>query len=536
MSECLLQSPTISTDPAISTIPDAVAHTARLYRATVAIEDDGHLMHYGELYEAARVAGRALMALGLEPGERVAVWAPNLHEWIVAALGIHMAGGVLVPLNTRFKGGEAADILARSGARVLFSVAEFLGADYHAMLRGHALPALRHRVILRGEREGCLSWLSFLARAEDTPAEMLDARVAALTSDSPSDLLYTSGTTGKPKGVISTHGQNLRAFSDWSAIVGLRASDRYLIINPFFHAFGYKAGWLAAVIRGATILPVAQFDAEAVLECVARYRVSFLPGSPTLYLSLLAHPRLGAYDLSSLRVAVTGAASIAPELIRRMRRVLGFDVVLTAYGLTECCGLATVCRLGDALQTIANTSGRPLAGVEIRCVDAQGDDVITGAQGEVWIRGYNVMRGYFDDEAASREAVDDAGWLHTGDIGKLDAAGNLSITGRLKDMFIVGGFNCYPAEIEHLIGTHPAVAQVAVVGVPDARMGEVGSAFVVLREGESLSGEALLEWCRPRLANYKVPRTVAFMAALPTNAAGKVVKHELTVAQAMAGT
>jgi acyl-CoA synthetase (AMP-forming)/AMP-acid ligase II len=536
MSECLPKFPAISTDPVIATIPDAVAHTARLQGDAVAIDEDGHLMRYGELHEAARVAGRALMALGLEPGERVAVWAPNLHEWIVAALGIQMAGAVLVPLNTRFKGSEAADILARSGARVLFSVGEFLGADYPGMLRGHALPALRHHVVLRGEREGCLSWEAFLARAEDTPADKLDARVAALTPDSPSDLLYTSGTTGKPKGVISTHGQNLRAFSDWSAIVGLRAGDRYLIINPFFHAFGYKAGWLAALIRGATILPLAQFDAETVLACVERYRVSFLPGSPTLYLSLLAHPRLDAYDLSSLRVAVTGAASIAPELIRRMRKLLGFDVVLTAYGLTECCGLATVCRLGDALQTIANTSGRPLAGVEIRCVDPQGNDVAAGEQGEVWIRGYNVMRGYFDDEAASREAVDDAGWLHTGDIGKLDAGGNLSITGRLKDMFIVGGFNCYPAEIEHLIGTHPAVAQVAVVGVPDARMGEVGCAFVVLREGENLSGDALLEWCRPRLANYKVPRSVAFMAALPINAAGKVVKHALMGTQAMSGS
>ncbi|WER50188.1 FadD3 family acyl-CoA ligase [Cupriavidus sp. WKF15] len=525
----------MSADAAISTIPGAIAHTARLYRDATAIEEDGHPMRYGELHEAARVAGRALMALGLERGERVAVWAPNLHEWIVAALGIHMAGGVLVPLNTRFKGSEAADILARSGARLLFTIGEFLGIDYPGMLRGHALPALRHQVILRGEREGCLSWGDFLARGADTPVEMLDKRVAALTADSPSDLLFTSGTTGKPKGVISTHGQNLRAFSEWSAIVGLRAGDRYLIINPFFHAFGYKAGWLAAVIRGATILPLAQFDAAAVLACVERHRVSFLPGSPTLYLSLLAHPRLDAYDLSSLRVAVTGAASIAPELIRRMRKVLGFDVVLTAYGLTECCGLATVCRLGDALNTIANTSGRPLGGVEIRCVDALGKDVAAGEQGEVWIRGYNVMRGYFGDEAATSEAVDDAGWLHTGDIGKLDAAGNLSITGRLKDMFIVGGFNCYPAEIEHLIGTHPAVAQVAVVGVPDARMGEVGRAFVVLREGESLSDEALLEWCRSRLANYKVPRSVAFMAALPLSAAGKVVKHELLAVQARAG-
>ncbi|WP_042875675.1 FadD3 family acyl-CoA ligase [Cupriavidus necator] len=513
--------------PLIPTIPNAVARAARLHADAVAIEEDGVSIGYGALHEAARGAARALMSLGVAPGERVAVWAPNLNEWIVAALGIQMAGGVLVPLNTRLKGGEAADILARSGARALISIGEFLGVDYPGMLRGHALPALRHHVILRGERDGALSWDTFLAHAEDTPETMLDACIAALTPDSPSDLLYTSGTTGRPKGVITTHGQNVRAFSDWSDIVGLRAGDRYLIINPFFHAFGYKAGWLASLLRGATILPLAQFDAETVLVRVERYRVSFLPGSPTLYLSLLDHPRLDDYDLSSLRVAVTGAASIAPELIRRMRKVLRFDVVLTAYGLTECCGLATVCRLGDALQTIANTSGRPLAGVEIRCVDAEGNDVAAGEPGEVWIRGYNVMRGYFDDEAATREAIDSGGWLHTGDIGSLDAGGNLCITGRLKDMFIVGGFNCYPAEIEHLIGAHPAVGQVAVVGTPDARLGEVGRAYVVLREGASINAEDLLEWCRPRMANYKVPRSVTFMAALPINAAGKVVKHEL---------
>jgi len=504
----------------------------------VAIEDEGLSLRYSVLHEAARVAGRALMALGLAPGERVAIWAPNVHEWVVAALGIQMAGGVLVPLNTRLKGREAADILLRSGARALICIGEFLGVDYLAMLHGHRLPDLCHQIILRGERGKCenaLSWKSFLACAEDTPEVMLDARIAALTPDSPSDLLYTSGTTGQPKGVITTHGQNLRAFSDWSSIVDLRAGDRYLIINPFFHAFGYKAGWLAALLRGATILPLAEFDAETVLARIERHRVSFLPGSPTLYLSLLAHPRLDAYDLSSLRVAVTGAASISPELIRRMRDVLGFDVVLSAYGLTECCGLATVCRVGDALQTIANTSGRPLAGVEIRCVGPDGSNVAAGEAGEVWIRGYNVMRGYFQDDGATSEAIDGAGWLHTGDIGSLDAGGNLRITGRLKDMFIVGGFNCYPAEIEHLIGTHPSVAQVAVVGVPDARQGEVGRAFVVLREGESMSAEALLEWCRSRLANYKVPRSVAFMAALPLNAAGKVVKHELLTLQARTG-
>ena len=516
-----------STNDKPQTIAAALALAAREHAQRIAIDDQGLQLSYVELHHLSRLAGRALLALGLQPGERIAIWAPNSHQWLVAALGSLLAGAILVPLSTRLKGDEAADILGRSGARLLFSVGDFLGSHYPDLLLGRALPQLAHTVVLEGERAGEGAWADFLALAEQVPDQALQQRIAAQDGDSPCDLMFTSGTTGFPKGVLCAQGQNLRLFDSWGEIVGLRAGDRYLIVSPFFHSFGFKAGWLAALIRGATILPQSTFDAEAVLQRVECDRVTFLPGPPALYGAMLEHPRLGDFDLSSLRVAVTGAASVPPVLIQRMRDELGFASVITAYGLTECCGLATVCRPGDDLQTIAGTCGRPLDGIELRCVDAQGHSLPPGQPGEVLIRGYNLMQGYFDDPQASAEAIDAQGWLHTGDVGVIDERGYLRITDRLKDMFIVGGFNCYPAELERLLMEHEAIAQVAVIGVADDRLGEVGRAYVVLRPGTTLAADALIAWCRERMANYKVPRSVKFVVELPLNAAGKVVKRVL---------
>ncbi|WP_374439309.1 FadD3 family acyl-CoA ligase [Pseudomonas panipatensis] len=509
------------------TIPAALALSARRHAQRIAVDEGEFTLSYADLERLSREAGRALLALGLAPGERVAIWAPNGHRWLVAALGSLMAGAVLVPLSTRLKAAEAVDILRRSGARVLFSVGEFLGSYYPDLLAGHPLDALGQTVVLEQARAGDGDWAAFLARAAEVPEAALDQRIAALDGDSLSDLMFTSGTTGYPKGVLCAHGQNLRLFENWSEIVGLQAGDRYLIVNPFFHAFGFKAGWLAALIRGATILPQRTFDAETVLGRVERDRVSFLPGPPALYSAMLDHPRRGDFDLSSLRVAVTGAASVPPILVQRMGSELGFESVVTAYGLTECCGLATVCRPGDDPRTVASTCGRPLDDIEVRCVDAQGNPQPVGQPGEVLIRGYNLMQGYFDDPDATREAVDAEGWLHTGDVGVLDERGYLRITDRLKDMFIVGGFNCYPAEVERLLMEHPAVAQAAVIGVPDERQGEVGKAYVILRPGHRLTADGLIAWSREQMANYKVPRSVEIVETLPLNASGKVHKGAL---------
>lgn len=511
-----------------TTIPAMISHAAQRYRGQVAIEDGEVQLTYEQLDELRLQVARALMALGIQPGDRVAIWAPNCYEWVAAALGIHSAGAVLVPINTRMKGMEVGDVLEQSGAKLLFCIGEFLGSDYPAMLTGHTPETMQHLVVLRGQSTADqLDWAAFLEQSQDVPLESAQARAEQVKPESLSDLMFTSGTTGRPKGVMTAHGQNLRAFAYWSENVGLSEGDRYLIISPFFHSFGYKAGWIAALIRGATILPHQVFDAGEVLERISRDKINVLPGPPTLYLSMLAHPQLADYDLSSLRVAVTGAAAIAPSLVERMWSELGFKVVVTAYGLTESCGLATMCLPSDDATTIATTCGRAVPGVELRIVDGDNRELPAGQPGEVLIRGYNVMQGYFGDEASTQEAVDADGWLRTGDVGVLNEQGYLQITDRIKDMYIVGGFNCYPAEIEQVLLTHPAIAQVAVVGQPDERLGEVGKAFVVLRNKAALTAEELTAWARERMANYKVPREVEFLSELPTNASGKVLRYQL---------
>ena len=499
---------------------------------------------FDRLAEQVATATRAVVAHGIEPGDRVAIWAPNCAEWIVAALGAVGAGAVLVPLNTRYKGAEAAYILRASEARILVTVQGFLGTDYPALLdeavaAGESLPDLDLVVVLRTDTPGtepstaagarAVGWESFLARAADCEPDVAAGRTAAITSADLSDLVFTSGTTGHPKGAMTTHGQTLRTFATWAEVVGLRAGDRYLIVNPFFHTFGYKAGILACLMAGATMVPEPVFDVDVVLQRVADERISVLPGPPTIFQSILDHPKRDAFDLSTLRLVVTGAAVVPVELVESLWSEMGIETVLTAYGLTEACGTATMCRRGDSAEVISATSGRAIPDVEVRIVDADGNEATTGESGEIVVRGYNVMSGYFHDPDATAAAIDPEGWLHTGDVGFLDVGGNLAITDRLKDMYVSGGFNVYPAEVEAVLRRHPAVGQVAVVGVPDHRMGEVGLAVVVAATGADASthGDELPAFAKEQLANFKVPRRVEVVDALPTNASGKVLKREL---------
>ena len=503
------------------TINGLVADAAEQWPDAEALVDGDVRLTFAQLHDEVRRSTRAAMAAGLEPGDRAAIWAPNMWEWVIAALGVHGAGAAIVPLNTRYKGEEAGYILQKSGARLLFTVEGFLGFDYPKMLEGIDLPALEQTIVLRGP-----SFDAYLAAGESVADADAEARASAVQPDDVSDLIFTSGTTGRPKGVMSTHGQTVRTFADWSGILGLRAGDRYLVVNPFFHTFGYKAGFVSAIMRGATTVPLPVFEVPAVLELVSREKISMLPGPPTLFQTILDHPDRANYDLSSLRLCATGAAVIPVELVRRMRAEL-FETVITAYGLTEATGVATMCRADDDAEIIATTSGRAIHDVEVRIVDDANVEVPTGEPGEIVVRGYNVMQGYFEEPEQTAEAIDADGWLHTGDIGTMDAEGNIKITDRKKDMFIVGGFNAYPAEIEASLLRHPAISQVAVVGIPDERMGEVGMAFVVPKAGESPSPEAIIAWAREEMANYKAPRRVVVVDALPLNASGKVLKHEL---------
>lgn len=470
------------------TIPQMVLSAADRFGNAEAVVDGPQRLSFIELADRVRRAAGAFAGAGIEKGDRAAIWAPNSVEWIIAAFGLVTAGGVLVPINTRFKAEEAADVVRRSGAQLLLVQQGFLGTHYTGP---QGVPVID----LASD---------FLADGE--PVE------PAMTGTDIADIIYTSGTTGRPKGVMMNHRQTLRLYSEWCDLADLREGDRYLIVNPFFHTFGYKAGLISSLIRGATILPVPVFEIERVLELVERERVTMLPGPPTLYHALLDAP--DTYDLSSLRAAVTGAADIPVELIRRVKTELPFQSIMTGYGLTEA-GTATASRPGDTFEQIATTVGTPCDGVQVRIAE---DD-------EVLVRGYSVMQGYFDDPVATAEAVDAEGWLHTGDLGSLDPDGRLQIIGRKKDMFIVGGFNAYPAEIEAFLLEHPAVAQVAVVGVPDDRLGQVSRAFVVANN--PVSEAELIAWSRDRMAGFKAPRSVWFLDELPLNATGKVMKDQL---------
>jgi HIP---CoA ligase len=450
---------------------------------------DGPLrLTFSQVVDQIRCAAGAFADLGIDKGERVAVWAPNSAEWIVAAFGLLAAGGVLVPVNTRFKTEEAGDVIARSGAKAVLVQKGFLGQDYIA-------PAGIPVIDLKSDFLSSGSPFERSVHGTDT-----------------SDIIFTSGTTGRPKGAMMHHRQTLRMYEEWATLADLRHGDRYLQINPYFHTFGLKAGLVTSFLRGATMLPVAVFDIDTVVDLIERERITMLPGPPTLYHSLLT---VGDKSkLSTLRAGVTGAADIPVELVHRIHGELPFETLMTGYGLTEA-GNVTLSLPGGSFEGVATTAGVPCEGVEVRIAE----------DGEVLVRGYGVMQGYLDDPAATAQAIDVDGWLHTGDLGNCTETGRLRIVGRKKDMFIVGGFNAYPAEIEGFLLNHPAVAQAAVIGVPDERLGQVGKAFVVRKS--ALEDQELIDWCRDRMAGFKVPRSVQFLESLPLNATGKVVKDLL---------
>ena len=529
-----------------TSIPAALVAIADQHPDGEAIVDGEHRVTWRALADGVDEAARAFVAAGLEPGDRVGLWAPNCWEWVVAVVGLQAAGGVVVPLNSRYKGSEAAWILTRSRAELLVTVDGFLGNGYVGMLDGQDLPHLERIVVLRdpappdrrassrasgpGQQRDTptQAWGAFLAAGEGVDPSEVDARRAALTPDTVNDIIFTSGTTGRPKGVLTTHGQALRGFTTWAELAGLTADDRYLLVNPFFHSFGYRAGIVACILTGATMVPLPVFDVDAVMRTIEAERITIFPGPPALYQSMLNHPDRGSLDSSSLRIAVTGAAPVPVSLIRRMTDNLGFDAVLTAYGLSESTGIVSMCRQDDDPETISTSSGRAIPGVEVRIVADDGTELPRGEPGEIVVRGFTVMKGYFEDPERTAEAIDADGWLHTGDVGTMDARGYVDITDRTKDMFICGGFNAYPAEIESALSEHPAVAQAAVVGVPDERLGEVGFAWLVPATGVDPPSEAdVVAWSRERMANFKAPRHVRWVSALPLNPSGKIQKFIL---------
>ena len=494
------------------TLPHLLRAAADRFGDHAAYVEGDATLSYAGLLARVEATARSYVDRGVGRGDRIVLWGPNSTDWAVAALAVTYAGGVLVPVNSRYVGAEVADIVERTDARLVVLHDGFLGRDQVAELAD----------------AGVTAPLVALGTVAHAPTDVTGP--ADVSPDDVADILFTSGTTGRSKGAMSAHRQTIGVAAAWAGLGGVTAEDRYLVVNPFFHSFGYKIGIVVGLLTGATIYPVPTFDPDETMALVESERITLFPGAPTVYQSLLTAPGRADRDLSSLRLAVTGAAVVPVVLIERMLAPapegLGIDQVVTAFGMTEAV-VATMCREGDPADLVATTCGRAVPGMETR-IAAPGSNapLAPGEEGELLLRGDWVMLGYLDDEEATAEAIDADGWLHTGDVGRLDEHGNLSITDRLKDMYISGGFNVYPAEVEQVLARLDGVADVAVVGVPDERMGEVGKAYVVTRD-PGLTPDAVVAFARERLANFKVPRHVQVVDSLPRNLSGKVLKTEL---------
>ncbi|KRA32729.1 MULTISPECIES: FadD3 family acyl-CoA ligase [unclassified Nocardioides] len=495
----------------MDTIPAVLRAAADRYGEKPAYVDGDRTVSFNGILDLVRRTAAGYRERGFGAGERAALWAPNSIDWVVAALAVSYAGGTLVPLNSRYTGHEAADIVERSGATLVLVADGFLGRDQIGELRSAAE--------LRNVRD--VIDLAALDQLAAEPGD-IDEIADAVTPDDVADILFTSGTTGQPKGAMSAHRQTVGVARAWGDLGGVTADDRYLVVNPFFHSFGYKVGIITGLTTGATLYPLATFDLDRTMALIESAKITVLPGAPAIYQSLLAAPNRADHDLTSLRLAVTGAAVVPVVLIERMREELDINQVVTAFGMTEAV-VVTMARAGDPAELVATTCGRAIPGMEVRI------DAPDGEGGELLVRGDFVMLGYLDDPGATAEAIDPDGWLHTGDVGVLDDQGNLRITDRLKDMYISGGFNVYPAEVEQALMRMDGITDVAVVGVPDERMGEVGKAYVVVSTGSTneVTPEAVIAFAKDRLANFKVPRFVEHIDALPRNLGGKVLKNEL---------
>lgn len=540
------------------TIPALVAYAAEHFTDREALVDGPVRLSFAELAEQVRRTSAALIASGVKHGDKVAIWAPNTARWVIAALAATSVGAAMVPLNSRYRGIEAHQILSRAEARVLFVAEGFLDTSYTRLLvegaaqlgytdEAHVvpgLPKLKTLVSLPAGESGApvdtavlplSGWDDFLAAGLGADPALVAERAAQVTAQDIADVIFTSGTTGRSKGVISAHRQSLGVSYAWADHAQITEEDRYLVVSPFSHTFGYKVGILVCLATGAAIYPMATFDLDATVRLLREEKISVIPGAPTIHQSILDHPNFPAAEETNWRLAVLGSAMVPDRLLERLRTEARVQQLTTAYGLSEAV-VVTMCRPGDSAHTVTSTAGRPTAGFEVRVVDTAGRNVPAGTAGEVLVRGENVMLGYLDDPEATAKAIDADGWLHTGDMGKLNEDGYLSIVDRIKDMFTVGGFNVYPAEVENTIGSLDGVSACAVLPQPDDRMGEVAHAVVEVLPGSQLTEQDVITHCRKWLANYKVPRSVEITAQLPRNAAGKILKRSIRpLAPASAG-
>lgn len=507
-------------------------HSARTHADRIAIRSARGDLTYTGLEHASRQLGRALLGLGIERGDRIAIWGVNSQPWVEAALGIQAAGGTLVPIGTRLRGREAEGILNAAGARIVFCDEKFGTFNYVEALLERDIPTVETIVVLddAGGVDGKVISLSALrSRAYSVTEEMLDQRIAQSTGDDMVDIIFTSGTTGEPKGVPMTSAQSLIACeAQRDELTRFTPDDVFAVTYPFAHNAGYRAGWQVSVLYGVRILPVSTFDPSVLLQMIEREGVTFLPMAPPVAQAIIDHPERANVDLTTVRIVATGGTTIPVRQVEELRDAFGPGTqVQTGYGLTEAAGSVTSTMPGDPPEVVAKTVGRALASLEVKIVGPDHQELALGQVGEIAVRGPQVLKGYYKNPEATAAAFTADGFLLTGDAGSKDEQGNYAITDRIKDMYLVGGFNCYPAEIERMMQGIPGLAGVAVIGVDDQRLGQVGRAFVVKAPGAELTDEDVIAWCRKEMANYKVPRSVRFLDALPLNATGKVAKVQL---------
>jgi fatty-acyl-CoA synthase len=505
-------------------------------RDALIVRHQGIRQTYREFGASVDTLARALMAWGLQPGDRLGIWSPNCAEWVHLQYATAGIGVILVNINPAYRTSELEYALTQSGCRVLIAAERYLTSDYAAMVSEFTplIEKLDDTIFLETDR-----WTELLAGAAGVTEADLADRAASLRAGDPINIQYTSGTTGFPKGATLSHRNILNNGYMTGEVCGYTKQDRVCIPVPFYHCFGMVLGNLACTTHGAAmVIPGPGFDAESVLTAVAEERCTSLYGVPTMFIAELEHPDRQTLDLTSLRTGIMAGAPCPVEVMKRVMSEMHMEEVTIAYGMTELSPVSTQTRRNDSIDRRVETVGTAHPHVEVRIADVEtGRTLGYDEPGEICARGYSVMLGYWEDPARTAEAVDADGWMHTGDLGTMDGDGFVRITGRIKDMIIRGGENIYPREIEEFLFTHPDVVDAQVIGVPDEKYGEEVVAWVQLRPGADVDGERLREYCRGKIAHFKIPRSVKIVDEFPMTITGKVQKFKMReiAAQELAG-
>ncbi len=493
---------------------DALVVRSQNYRAT-----------YQQLYDSTSELARALIASGIEPGDRVGIWSPNRFEWVVTQYATARMGAILVNINPAYKSSELGYVLRQSGVKLLLLAREFRGADYVALLDDVRAdcPDLDESVVIDD------AWSELLQRGVAVTETQLAAREDVLQFDDPINIQYTSGTTGFPKGATLSHHNILNNGFFIGETLGLTERDRVCIPVPFYHCFGMVLGNLACTTHGSCmVVPGESFDPLATLETTAAERCTALYGVPTMFIAELTQPRFAEFDLTSLRTGIMAGSPCPVEVMKKVQSIMHMPEVTICYGMTETSPVSTQSLLDDPLEKRVSTVGRVHPHVEVKIIDAETGRIVPhGTPGELCTRGYSVMLGYWNNEAATRESIDAAGWMHTGDVATMDADGYVNIVGRIKDMIIRGGENIYPREVEEYLLTHPDIVDAQVIGVPSERYGEEVMAWVRARADSGLTAELLTLFCKDRIATYKIPAYWRFVDSFPMTVTGKIQKFRM---------